>query len=364
MVPDDMGFRYPMIDSLKCVECKLCERSCPVINCYHENKECFPRTFAAQLIDERQLKKSQSGAAFYAIAKRFLEDGGKVYGAAFDSNLEVRHIGVGSIDSLDRLRMSKYVQSDMGSCFKEVTDDLKSGKKVLFSGTPCQIAGLSRIVPEKLKTRLYTVDLICHGVPGPEVYRQYLGFLENRYHKKIDRFVFRDKKSYGWRTPRESVLFEDGEKKTFYYYNFLFQEKDLLARPACGNCRFCSLNRTASITIGDCWGWEKLQRHDFEEDKGISLLIANDETGRNIIESLGQDMKIVEVPLKPNLLQRNLQKPTSRPPLADKVAVDFARHGFGYIHKKYGYTRRNLLRYRIIRYQKAIIKRINRLLGR
>lgn len=360
MKADGMGFKFPEVNSDKCVECTLCEKKCPIVSPLNCAQNPGPRAYAAQLLNPETLSRSQSGGAFQAIARCVFDRGGVVYGAAFDSDLNVCHQRVDDINSLYKLTMSKYVQSDLGDCFANVITDLKYGRTVLFSGTPCQIGGLKRSIPQKLQARLITVDIICHGVPGPEVYREYLRYLESRFKKKVVKFIFRDKQEFGWRTPRESAVFEDGEKVSLYYYNFLFLEKDLTARAACGDCKFCSLDRTGDLTIADCWGWEKLGRKDFDENSGISLLLVNTAVGETLAGELGNHMKMIEVPLAP-LLQRNLQRPTERPALADKVAQDFGKHGFEYIHRKYGYTKRNRVRYRMKRYMRAILKRVKKL---
>lgn len=338
MVADGMGFKFPDINYNLCIECKLCEKACPIIKptISHNYDDAQPDSFAVQLKDKNELKKSQSGGAFFAIASNAINNGFLVYGAGVDSNLTVRHMKASNIEELNKLRFSKYVQSDLGNSFKEIKEELKAGNKILFTGTPCQIAGLKGAIPAKYLGNLITVDLICHGVPGPEVYRQYLNFLEQKFKHKIERFIFRDKDSFGWRTPREGAIFSDGTKRNFYYYNYLFLEKDLLARKGCAQCRFCNLQRVSDITIADCWGWEKLQRTDFNENLGISLVLINSNKGKEFFNESSEFLIAKNVPLNPFLLQRNLKQPTKRPELADKIAQEFPIHGFGYINKHYG----------------------------
>lgn len=337
MVADGMGFKFPKIDPELCIECKLCEKACPIIKPFSKDSNApQPRSVAAQLKNKDELARSQSGGAFCAIASYAIKNGYLVYGAGFDNELNVRHMGVSDLDGLENLRFSKYVQSDLGKIFRKIREELKCGKRILFSGTPCQIAGLKGALPTKYLDNLITVDLICHGVPGPEAYRKYLRYLEHRYDHRILKFIFRDKDSFGWRTPRESAIFDNGVKESFYYYNYLFQEKDLLAREACSHCRYCSLNRISDITIADCWGWDKLHRTDFDENSGISLILVNTKSGDKILEMILRELTVVDVPLQPHLLQRNLQRPTSRPALADKLASDFAKYGFRYVNRHYG----------------------------
>lgn len=351
MVADGMGFKFPEVNPALCIECKLCEKACPIIKPLSVDvRTPEPKSVALQLKNESELAKSQSGGAFYAVASEALKSGFIVYGAGFDNELNVRHMSARNLDELDNLRFSKYVQSDLGETFKQIARQLKEGQKVLFSGTPCQIAGLKGAIPAKSQGNLLTVDLICHGVPGPEVYRKYLRYLEHRYDHKVEKFIFRDKDSFGWSTPRESAIFDNGVKKSFYYYNFLFQEKDLIAREACGRCRFCTLTRVADLTIADCWGWEKLGRKDFDENRGISLMLVNTPKGYETLQAISSKIDIVDVPLRPHLLQRNLQRPTRRPALADKVAADFAAHGFRYINRRYGLNSPRAIAERVRRY--------------
>lgn len=356
MEVDGMGFYYPKVDQSKCVECKLCEKACPIINNSTNQTDFNQICLAAQMIDKEKLAKSQSGGAFQSIAHRVLENGGVVYGAGFDESGYVKHIRIVDTVNLDNILESKYVESDITDTMRQAKTDLAAGRTVLYSGTPCQIAGLKRVIPEKLHRNLFTIDLICHGVPSPAVYLQYREYLEHKYGKRIMKFIFRDKARFGWRTPRESVIFEDGEVISRYFYNFLFQEKNLIIRKACENCRFCNLQREGDITVADCWGWEKLGRDDFEENRGISLIIVNSDKGDGLLMTADGIMKMTEVSLRPYLLQPNLRQPTPRPPLADKVARDFEKYGFEYINKKYGYTPRNVLRYGI----KRFIGKINR----
>ena len=336
MIADGMGFKFPQIDPSKCIECKLCEKNCPVINARLPNNG-ISKTYAAQLYDKDELMNSQSGGAFYAIARLVIQKGGVVYGAGYNIKLDVCHQRAADYISLENLRYSKYVQSDMSGVFRMVLQDLKSGLIVLFSGTPCQIAGLLNFVPLKLQKLLFTVDIVCHGVPSPEVYKQYREYLSKKYNQSIKKFIFRDKRSFGWRTARESIIFKNGKQVSSYSYNYLFLESNLITRKACSLCKFCSVQRVSDITIADCWGWEKIGSEKFSENNGISLTIINTEKGDSIFRELRVFLDSLKVSLD-LVMQHNLKEPTLRPKLADCVAEDFSKYGFEYIHHKYGYT--------------------------
>lgn len=356
MQPDVLGFKFPEIDTSVCVECKLCEKVCPIINKNSKHKRYDQSYFAGQLKDHAKLLESQSGGAFFGIATMVLSKKGIVYGASFDENLKVVHIRIDNDKDIDKLLKSKYVQSDLNNCFSKIRDDLSNGKLVLFSGTPCQVAGLKKSIPIFLQDYLITVDLICHGVPGPYVYEQYLKYLEKKYSQRIKEFIFRDKKRFGWRTPRETVVLYDDTIVSSYKYNFLFQEKNLIIRQSCSRCKFCSLVREGDLTIADCWGWEKLEIKTIKEEKGISLIIANSAKGHELVCDLNKIMTLFDVPIEP-LMQQNLTRPTARPIEADKVRDDFAKGGFSLIYKKYGNTPFNLFFYKVKDYRNAILRR-------
>ena len=215
IICDERGFARPLINEKKCIQCGQCEKL--VINLQNHMKtqvymkkpvECF----AVKLKNEKNRMSSQSGGAFYGIAKLFLSNKGIVYGCSYDSQLVVKHIRVDKIEELHYLQGSKYVQSEMGNCIYSIESDLKNNKKVLFSGTPCQCAGVIEFaISKKLNIdNLYTCDFICHGVPSPRIYRDYLKFKEDKLGKKIAMVNLRDKSAGGWRKHVDSITYSDG----------------------------------------------------------------------------------------------------------------------------------------------------------
>lgn len=211
MKPDALGFLYPKVDESKCVDCGLCERVCQFNGHYDCSLNLLqPIAYAARHKDISEVMKSRSGAAFVAISDYILEQGGVVYGAGYKDHFRVAHKRAATKEERDEFRGSKYVQSDMTGVFRQVKEDLKNGLVVLFSGTPCQTSGLNAFVGKKLRENLYLVDIVCHGVPGPYIWRDYLEYLEKKHGSKITYVNFRDKELYGWKAHKETFKFENG----------------------------------------------------------------------------------------------------------------------------------------------------------
>ena len=182
MEPDALGFLYPKVDESKCVDCGLCERVCQFNGHYDRSLNLLqPIAYAARHKDISEVMKSRSGAAFVAISDYILKQGGVVYGAGYKDHFRVAHKRAATKEERDEFRGSKYVQSDMTGVFRQVKEDLKNGLTVLFSGTPCQTSGLNAFVGKKLRENLYLVDIVCHGVPGPYIWRDYLEYLEKKH---------------------------------------------------------------------------------------------------------------------------------------------------------------------------------------
>lgn len=264
---DKEGFLYPHVNAELCINCGACERSCPVLNC-ELSEGVLPDAYVAYADDDVLRENSSSGGMFSLFAENILNSGGVVFGAAFDSDFTVHHIVVESVDELSKLRGSKYLQSRTENAFKEAEDYLKSGRKVLYTGTACQIAGLKRYLKRDY-TNLYTVDVLCHGVPSPKVWKKYLEEQEKTHGAAVRRTFFRNKK-YGWKTYAVSLDFSNET-----VYERIFKEDSFMKlflgniclRPSCHDCKFKGLSRPSDITIGDCWGIEKIMS-DMDDDKG------------------------------------------------------------------------------------------------
>ena len=208
MKPDTLGFLYPEVDMEKCVDCGLCEKVCAFNDNYDTSLNLSqPDVYAARHKNMKEIEASQSGAAFVALSDWILEQGGVVYGAGYSEHFRVVHKRATTKKERDEFRGSKYVQSDLNIVFRQVKDDLKMGLLVLFSGTPCQTAGLSSYIGGRLRDNLYLMDIVCHGVPGPFVWKDYLRYLEQKEKMSITAVNFRDKSKAGWRSHVESFIF-------------------------------------------------------------------------------------------------------------------------------------------------------------
>ena len=277
MERDEMGFAYPVVDADSCINCGRCEVVCPILNPAKENNP--KAVIGAKNRDEAVRSTSSSGGTFFELAKATISRGGIVYGCALDENLVARHIGVEAVEGLSALKGSKYVQSDVGTTYREVKKHLTDGREVLYSGTPCQIAGLKNYLGKEYGN-LLLVDVLCHGVPSPGVFEDYLGYLADKFGSKPVAVNFRNKEK-SWKRLYFEVKFENGKR----YFTFCGYDRymsmflnNISLRPSCYDCRFTTVNRQGDITLGDFWGIGR-KYPERDDDKGISLIIVNTEKG-------------------------------------------------------------------------------------
>lgn len=211
MVPDKMGFLYPQVDVQKCVACGLCEKVCS-FNANYDVKDNLetPIAYGARHKNMHEVETSRSGAVFIAISDYILEHGGVVYGAGYADHFRVVHKRAENKEERNEFKGSKYVQSDMNTVFRQVKADLHDGLTVLFSGTPCQTSGLNSFVGRKLRKNLFLLDIVCHGVPSPYIWRDYLAYLERKQGSSICWVNFRDKQEFGWTAHQETFRFKNG----------------------------------------------------------------------------------------------------------------------------------------------------------
>lgn len=353
MKPDTLGFKYPKVDLSKCIDCGLCEKVCAFNDNYDKSlnlKE--PERYAARHKDMHEIETSRSGAAFIAISDYILENGGIVYGVGYKDHFRVAHKRATTKEERNEFKGSKYVQSDLDGIFRQVKEDLKQGNTVLFSGTPCQTAGLNSYIGKKLRENLVLVDIVCHGVPSPYIWRDYLTYLENKYKSKVVKVDFRDKSRIGWSGHIESFVFENGEKIESKIYTDLFY-KHIMLRPSCGNCHYTNFKRPSDITLADFWGWEKTDPNINIDDKGISLIFVNTGKGCVLLDKIKDRTTIIPAELE-NCIQQNLKHPTKFNPKWNNFEQEYKQKGFGYILKIY-HNKNNMI-------VKKILKIVQRLL--
>lgn len=289
MVEDKEGFQQPKVDNKTCIGCHKCEKTCPILNKEPE-RAGETKAYAAINKDDSVRSKSSSGGVFHALSSYVVEQGGVVFGARFDDRWEVMHDYSETLEGIKPFMGSKYVQSRIGDSYSQAKRFLEDGRLVLFSGTPCQLGGL-RAFLEKEHERLIQVDLVCHGVPSPKVWRSYL---KDYVDGEIVTVSFRDKKE-GWKgvqnvtiTTDTSVISEKQRANPFYR-GFL---RNVYLRISCYNCQFRTYHRNSDITIADYWGVDKLCPEMFD-NKGTSVVFTHTEKGERCLEALTDSVLIL-----------------------------------------------------------------------
>lgn len=309
MKEDEEGFLYPVVDETLCIDCGLCEKVCPIIN--RPEKLPVMKVLAVKNRNEEERMASSSGGVFIALAKKVIEQNGVVFGAVFDENWEVKHTYAETLDGVKPMMGSKYVQSRIGESFSHAEKFLKEGRKVLFTGSPCQITALHDFL-HKDYPNLLSVDFLCHGVPSPGVWRKYLEEMSSLSAFKaaagknsvlsssiksvpvITGIEFRDKTLHGWKkysfvvrgsaskADKNTVLLSDIHCDNTFMKGFL---ANVYLRPSCYRCRCKNGVSHSDLTIGDFWGINQLMP-DFDDDKGVSLILVNSSNGQKYIYSL------------------------------------------------------------------------------
>lgn len=356
MQADGLGFLYPAVNMSLCKDCGLCDRVCEFNSDYDRSFNLSsPIIYAVRHRDLNEVKTSRSGAAFIALSDWILAQNGVVYGAGYTDHFRVVHKRATSAYERNEFKGSKYVQSDLNETFVSVKKDLLDGRKVMFSGTPCQTSGLASFIDNKLRANLYLVDIVCHGVPSPYIWRDYIKHIENKRREDIISLDFRDKSELGWAAHQESFTFPSGKiyKHTFTH---LFYEH-IMFRPSCKVCHFTNFSRPSDLTLGDYWGWQNTDPIINKDDRGVSLLFCNTKKGLNLFNSISHSLFVKEVD-KSQCLQPNLQNPSVFH--ADWLAFenDYISNGFEFIAKKYGDMGLKYLLKRILNKLRTLYKMI------
>lgn len=335
MRPDKEGFLYPVIDESACIHCGKCDKVCgfKAVN-NREARYELPKAFGIKHKVDAVRQSSRSGAAFVAFSDLILEQGGAVYGAAMQDDFSVSHIRAVTAEQRDRMKTAKYVQSDVTSVYPLVEADLKAGMSVLFSGTPCQVAGLRAMLESKhVDTQcLVCCDLVCHGVPSPMVWKDYLAYVQEIHGGSITAANFRDK-SFGWDSHCESFTIEGKRKKVVSRdYTDLFYDH-IMFRPACHNCKFANVNRPGDLTLADFWGIEK-NDPSFDDNRGVSLVLVSSSKGKNLLDQAKAYLDWFECELT-NCIQPTLVKPSAPSPRREQFWQDYQTMPFKLVLKKY-----------------------------
>ena len=336
MIPDCKGFLRPYVDKEKCVNCRLCDKVCEVANSKSDTN--YKNIIALKHNDIGIKQTSTSGGAFRLFADFIVRNGGVVYGAAYDEDFSVHHKRCETIEDLCLLQKSKYVQSDTHKVYELITNDIESGRKVLYSGTACQCSGIIAFANRKrLNTELLiTCDVICHGVPSPQIWIDYLKF-RKLYGGDIMSADFRYKKK-SWRDFRMAITFKDGKTKTYRqnedYFMILFFH-DYILRESCYNCKFTTISRKTDFTLGDFWGLEEFYP-EFDDDKGTSVVLLNSSKAIELFESVKNDCSFISIKESELVFrQPNLKRPSPKNSQFDTFWNDYSKNGFEYCIKKY-----------------------------
>ena len=300
MLPDKEGFLQPSVDTGRCVECGLCEKACPAISSAVSFDDAKPFAVILQHKDDRIRYQSTSGGAFTAISEEIVNRGGVVFGAAFTTDLKVKHIGVSAKEDLVRFRNSKYVQSEIGDCYIQAKGYLAEGRYVCFSGTPCQINGLYKFLGRDY-VNLITVDVVCKSVPSPSLFQKYVEFKQQQ-EGEISDIVFRDKKrgflycTMAHYSSHENKLaavskYRRGSESDEWLRLFLSGK---ISRRSCLNCGYQSINRPGDFTLGDIWETGNLQ---FDDNKGSTMVHVWTKKGKDFLDSISDKVRAMDYPI-------------------------------------------------------------------
>ncbi len=331
------GYLYPVIHQDKCIGCGICQKKCPY------NGQCFvPATMDEREMDiyasqgfEEATSKSTSGGMFYLLAKMTLENGGVVFGAVYDDNMRVKHIKAETMEEMEHIRCSKYVQSNPEYTYQEAKQCLDDGKEVLYSGTPCQLAGLYAYLGKDYEN-LLSVGLICYGITPPKMFEEYINILEKKNGSKVKFFDFRDKTD-GWGNKFVRIEFVD-ESKTYVIasseepYKRMFSSKNF-TRTTCNTCPYAYMKRFTDISIGDYW---KIENTDCKINPyaGLSKMFVSTKKGARAVDKIKQHMHWELMPFE-TAVRPNLAGKGGMSPVFDECGRDYAKHGFLYVMKKY-----------------------------
>lgn len=343
---DQERFYHPTVDEALCINCSKCEHICPSIT--------IPKTvapsnaYAAHCNSSVYRNQGSSGGLFGIIARHIISQGGKVWGARFDENLQLHHYYTETETDLQPLMRSKYLQSDTSGVYKSIMSDLKKGVLTLFTGTPCQCAAIVNMAG-KYRENLYVVDIVCHGVPSQDLFNKCMKYIENKNKIRITSFSFRSKQkgakhpqsySYTYIKKGKQYLNTGLHYQNPFYFGF---QKYITLRPSCYRCKEAKHERVSDITLGDFWDIDKLYP-DLDPKSGISMILANTNKGLNLLNEIRNSIYIKEVPVDfAYKCNHNLNEPTKLKPARAEFFKDLASESFDNVVKNFLVPKRKLI---------------------
>ncbi len=332
------GFIKSYINNSKCVDCGMCTKVCPVINVPQKSS---PEKVYAFKAEDRIRKKSTSGGAAAALAEAVINNGGSVYGACLGKNYTLKHIRINRVEDIPLIQGTKYIQSDMTDVFDNIKTDLEDGHPVLFTGTPCQVASVKKYTElNKLDTqKLYLCDIICHGVPSPRAFKDYINWLKNTEKASMGKYYFRNK-DISWRGDSSALQTSSSEikrnKNVSAFMNLYYSNN--ITCDACFDCKFTSQDRVSDLTVSDFWGIEK-DNPEFEDKLGVSMVMVNTEKGRALFNTLNGEKAEANIE---NAKQPQLKNPTVKPEGYEAFWKEYQAKDIDYILKKYAIPKTTL----------------------
>lgn len=341
MKADREGFLYPEIDKNLCIDCKICKKVCPMINAKELKNYEKNSFYLAKHKDKNVLKHSTSGGAFTAISDYILKKKGVICGVDFDEKFCVTHKMAETSEERDKFRFSKYVQSNLKDIFQDIKKELIAGKKVLFTGTPCQCAGLKGFMRgSSLAKELYICDLICHSIPSPRIWEEFKKLLEKENGGVIREIHFRTKDMLWSRANSNKTFFfattEMEKLKLDERFYKMFFGLGTITRPSCSRCPFTDKNRVSDITIADYFGIEEYSPELYDE-LGLSLIIVNSKKGEEILENIKDDLYLEKRdPAESLKHQQRLSKPMPIPDNREEFWLELDNIGLEKVLEKYG----------------------------
>lgn len=353
---DEEGFRYPEIEEDKCIRCEKCLTVCS----FKEEQQYKPHpiVYAVKHRNSDIRKLSRSGGMFTALSDAILQENGVIYGCVLTEDFQAKHVRATNEELRNQMRGSKYIESNLCDTFKSVKEDMNAGKSVLFSGTSCQIAGLKSFIGSE-NERLICIDLVCHGVPSPKVWRDYVKWQEKKAKGKCVAVDFRNKK-FGWNTHIETLEFrkKNGETKVVdskMFTNLFYGHA--IVRLSCFICPYKRIEHPGDITIADFWGIDTAAP-GFNDNKGVSLVMINTEKGIEVFDAIKDTLHYQSCEIEKGM-QGPLIGPFPKPPNREEFWETYKDRSFGHIARKYGeYGIMNTVKKRMLWFKQRCMIRI------